>query len=114
MDITGDFIVIRPLAAACLLAFAPLLPAAEPAKTREFNFRYEATVTGMKPGQNTRVWLPVASSSEDQKVEIVKREVPGDGKIEKESKYGNQILYAEVPADPDGKVTLAVTYRVKR
>jgi hypothetical protein len=106
--------VIRPLAVATLLALAPFLAAAEPAKVREFNFRYEATITGLKPGQTARVWLPVPASNEDQKVEIVKRELPAEGKIDKEAKYGNEILYVEAPAGDDGKVMLAMTYRVKR
>jgi hypothetical protein len=106
--------VIRTISAACVIALAPVLPAAEPARLREFSFRYEASVVGLKPGQTARVWLPVPASDEDQKVEIVKRELPAEGKIDKESKYGNQILYVEAPADKDGKLTLAMIYRVKR
>lgn len=83
-------------------------------KTRDFLFTYSATVTGLAPGTTVRVWLPVPSSSEDQEVSIVKRDLPAEDKIEKDAKYGNQILFVEAKADADGKVPLSVTYRVKR
>src|SRR5205085_2926084 len=90
------------------------MPAAEPAKTRDFTFRYVATVTGLKPGQTARLWLPVPPSDEDQDVRIIRRDLPAEGKIDKEPKYGNQILYLEAAAGDDGKVTAAITYNVKR
>jgi len=43
-------------------------------RTREFLFTYGATVTGLKPGQTARVWVPVPPSNEDQRVRMVPRE----------------------------------------
>lgn len=87
----------------------------EPApKSREFLFTYQATVTGLKPGQSARIWLPVPSSSDDQEVAIVKQVSSVEGKIEKESKYGNQIFFLEPKANLEGNIVVAITYRVKR
>src|SRR5262249_18697784 len=84
------------------------------AKARTFLFTYAATLTGLPPGQTGRVWLPVPPTTLDQEVQIVAKDLPGEGQVGREAKYGNQILYVEAKAGPDGKVPLAVTYRVTR
>ncbi len=84
------------------------------AKSREFFFTYQTTVTGLEPGKTARIWLPVPPSNEDQEVAIVKKELPGQSQIAKEPKYGNEILYIEAKADKDGNASVSVTYRVKR
>src|SRR5262249_1796265 len=45
-------------------------------RTREFLFTYGATVTGLRPGQTARVWVPVPPSNEDQRVRRVPHEQP--------------------------------------
>ena len=40
------------------------------AKSRTFEFTYGATVTGLKPEQEARIWLPVPATNEDQEVKI--------------------------------------------
>src|SRR5438046_590808 len=95
-----------------MLATASL--GAEPPKAREFQFRYEAVVSGLKPGQTARIWLPVPPSDDDQEVTIVRRDLPAEGKIDKESKYGNEILYVEGGPDADGRISLGMIYRIKR
>src|SRR4051794_5916907 len=105
-----------------LLAFAAVgLPAfrAEAAdkdapKSRAFRFTYAGTVTGLKPGQMARVWLPVAPSNDDQQITIVTQETPTPGKIGKEAVYGNKVLYFEAPADAKGEVAFRLEYRVVR
>jgi hypothetical protein len=86
----------------------------ESAKCREFVFTYAARVTGLKPSDTARIWFPVPSSSEDQTVSIVKQELPGEGRIGRELKFGNAILYVAANAGADGSIPLSVTYRVKR
>src|SRR5262249_5398114 len=71
-------------------------------------------VTGLMPGQVARIWLPVPSSNEDQVVAIIRKELPAEGKMGKEAEYGNQVLYVEAKANAEGKVPVAVTYRVQR
>jgi transglutaminase-like putative cysteine protease len=84
------------------------------AKSRSFLFTYGATVTGLKPGEPARIWLPVASSSEDQEAKIESKDLPAEGKIGREKQYGNDILYVEAKANADGSIPLSVTYRVTR
>ena len=54
------------------------------------------------------------SSSEEQKVSIVRRALPPTAKINREKKYGNRVLFVKAPAGKDGTITLSVTYRVTR
>lgn len=82
------------------------------AKSRTFLFTYSATVTDLPADKKGRVWLPVASTNDNQEVEIVDtKSLPEGYKFDKEPSYSNQILYAEVTA---GKPNLAITYRVTR
>ena len=48
-------------------------------RAREFLFTYAATVTGLRPGQAARVWVPVPPSNEDQRVRAVPRPQPFRG-----------------------------------
>ena len=102
-------------AAAALAKPEPATPAVNKdakAKSRTFLFTYSATVTDLPADKKARVWLPVASSNDNQEVEIVDTKgLPEGYKIDKEPSYGNQVLYAEVTA---AKPDLAITYRVTR
>ncbi|GBD37212.1 hypothetical protein HRbin36_02342 [bacterium HR36] len=85
-------------------------------RQRQFLFTYAARVTGLKPGQLARIWLPVAVSNADQEVEIAKRDLPPNARVEThtEPKFGNRILYVEARANDQGEIPLSITYRVKR
>jgi transglutaminase-like putative cysteine protease len=87
---------------------------APPAGGREFLFTYGAEVKGLVPGQKARVWLPVPPSNQDQHVETVRPQLPGEAKTAAEPKYGNEVLYLEAAAGEDGTIPLSLTYRVKR
>jgi transglutaminase-like putative cysteine protease len=89
-------------------------PEAGPEKTRDFHFTYEVTVKGLQKGETARIWLPVPPSNEEQQVKVVEQRFPAKAHIAKEPKYGNEILFLEATANDDGKIPLAVTYRVKR
>jgi uncharacterized protein (TIGR03000 family) len=85
------------------------------AKSRTFQFTYSAVVTGLKPGDKARVWVPVAQSNDDQDVRVLSTNAPGDFVTNTDEKYGNKILYTTGPADADGKFgPVEVTYRVTR
>ena len=91
----------------------------EPAKSakprsRTFLFTYSATVTDLAPGTTARIWLPVPPSNAEQDVKIESKELPAEGKIGRESVYGNQILYLEAAAGKDGTIPLKVAYKVTR
>src|SRR5262249_28391507 len=84
---------------------------AEP-KERTFEFTYGPTVTGLRPEQVARVWLPVPSDSDEQKVEIL---TPQKGaKLTTEKFYGNRMYYLEAKADADGKIPLSMSFNVTR
>jgi transglutaminase-like putative cysteine protease len=83
-------------------------------RVRTFQFTYAATVTGLTPGQATRIWLPVPPSNDDQEVTIVTKDLPAEGKIHTEKPNGNRILYVQAKADDRGEIPLRLVYRVKR
>ena len=89
-------------------------PGNQPPRSRQFLFTYQGTLTGLKPGQSAKVWLPVPPTNGDQEATIVERNLPAKDQLGKESKYGNQILYFEAKADDEGKIGFSVTYRVTR
>jgi transglutaminase-like putative cysteine protease len=86
----------------------------EKPKSRTFQFTYAATVTGLPSDKTARIWVPVPQTSDDQEVEIVSKTLPAEGKLEKELKFGNKMLYVEAKAGPDGTIPLKVTYRITR
>lgn len=106
--------MIAPTAA--LIACLTLAAAGQagPEKSRTFAFTYEATVTGLRPGQLARVWLPVPPSTEDQDASIAELTLPGPARLERETEYGNRMLYVEAKADDQGRIPLSVTYHVTR
>lgn len=105
-------VVVVGLVPALLVSSQAETKAAE--KSREFLFTYQATVTGLQPGQNARIWLPVPPSNDEQEVRVHKQDLRGTPRQGTEPKYGNKILYVEAKADSNGKIPLAITYNVKR
>lgn len=87
-----------------------------PARTncRDFLFQYEATLHDFQPGQLARIWVPVPPSNEEQEVSLIRQSVPGKPVLEKETRFGNQILYTEATADAAGKISLSLEYKVRR
>jgi hypothetical protein len=83
-------------------------------KSREFRFTYTATITGLRPGQNARIWVPVPPSDRQQQANILLRKLPGQPRLGKEEKFGNTILYVEGKADEGGAIPLTMTYQIKR
>ena len=110
--------MLRLLPSSCwlflLLAAAPITAADRepPPKTRTFEFTYAATVTGLKPDQTARIWLPIPPDNDEQKIEIV---TPlKDAKVTTEKFYGNKVYYLEAKADADGKIPLKMAFKVTR
>lgn len=105
------------VSAAGFLLPASLSAAEEKPQTpsvRTFAFTYAATVADLKPGQVARIWLPVPASSAEQEIEIVKKDLPSEGRIETSRPDGNRMLYLEAKANAKGEIPIALTYRVKR
>jgi len=72
------------------------------------------TVTDLPPGRTARIWIPVPPSNAEQEVKVVTQQLPGEGKVGRDKTYGNDILYVEGKAGPDGKLPLKIIYRVTR
>jgi transglutaminase-like putative cysteine protease len=71
-------------------------------------------VVDLAPGKLARIWLPVPTSNEDQDVKVVAKQLPAEGRIAREPKFGNEMLYVEAKAGVNGQLPLSVTYRVTR
>jgi transglutaminase-like putative cysteine protease len=102
---------------ACLAQAAPEVPKLSPDRephTRSFRLMYSGAITGLKSGETVRVWLPVPSSSDDQDIRDLNSEIPGEGKLHSEPRYGNRMLFFQATADADGKVPFGFTCRVLR
>ncbi len=100
--------------ACCLVAMPFSIAWAEEPKTRQFDFQYSFEVTDIKPGQVARIWIPVPPMNNEQQVSILHRQLAAEGRVGRESKYGNQMLFVEAAANSDGQIANSITYRVKR
>lgn len=63
--------------------------------SRHFTFHYAFTVKNLTAGEKIRIWFPAAHSDAFQEVNIVSAKGDLPLKRTTESKYGNQIYYAE-------------------
>lgn len=82
--------------------------------SRHFTFHYAFTVKNVPAGQEVRVWFPAAHSDAFQEVRVLS--ATGDLKLRKtrESKFGNEIYYAEASKANGGDLHFSVDYDVVR
>jgi len=82
----------RVLAGMCLLAAVASAPGQE---SRHFTFHYAFTVKNLDAGKRVRIWIPAAHSDAYQEVRVVSAK--GDVPLKKthESKFGNEVYFAE-------------------
>jgi Transglutaminase-like superfamily len=82
--------------------------------TRHFTFHYGFTVKGIPQGEKVRVWFPAAHSDEFQDVKVIS--ATGDLALKKtrESKYHNEIYYAETSKAQRAELHFEVVYDVVR
>ena len=99
------------LFALSLLALATLAPAQE---TRHFTFHYSFTVKDVPAGEKVRIWIPQAHSDVFQIVQVVS--ATGDLPLKKahESKYGNEMYYAEASKAKQAELHFEIVYDVVR
>ena len=86
------------------------------APPRIFTLTYATRITGLTPGKAAHIWLPIATSSPDQKVEVVSRKVPQfeRASMGREPEYGNEIYFLEAKADAKGEIAVQINYKVTR
>jgi transglutaminase-like putative cysteine protease len=81
--------------------------------SRHFIFHYAFTVRNLPAGKKVSIWIPAAQSDAYQEVKIISAQ--GDLPLKKtnESKYGNQIYYAET-SSAQSELHFDVEYDVVR
>ena len=83
-------------------------------RKRTFTLRYGAEVTGLTPGAQLRVWIPVPQTTAHQQITELGRQLPVPGEVGKDRKYGNKMLFFSLPVPTSGKVAFSTQYRVRR
>lgn len=82
--------------------------------TRHFTFHYAFTVKDVPSGQRIKIWFPAAQSSDFQHVRVLS--ASGDLSLKKthESRFGNEIYFAETSKAKGGDIHFQVVYDVVR
>src|SRR5580698_4139263 len=100
-------------------AFVPLLllalsSLATAQGTRHFTFHYAFTVKNVPAGEKLRIWIPAAHSDQFQEVKVISAN--GDLPIKKthESRYGNEMYYADASKTRQPEFHFEVVYDVVR
>lgn len=83
-------------------------------ETRRFTFHYGFTVKDIPSGEKVRIWIPQAHSDAFQTAKIVS--ATGDVSLKKthESKFGNEMYYAEASKAKQSELHFEVVYDVVR
>jgi len=105
-----------------VLLFASLLPirsaaADQPGSekhARHFTFHYAFTVKNVPAGEPVRVWIPLAHSDEYQDVKVTAKSGDLSLKQVSQSRFGNELLYAETPKAEKAEFKFVVDYDVVR
>lgn len=88
-------------------------------KVRKFTFHYQFRVKDLKASDEqeknlVRVWLPCPSSTDRQEVKRLAPTAPAKLEEHTETRYGNHLLYLELPLPQDGGFSVDVPYEVVR
>jgi hypothetical protein len=103
--------MLRKLWLPLLLAAVSLASAQE---TRHFTFHYGFTVKNVPAGERVRIWVPAAHSDEFQEVKVIS--AGGDLGLKKthESRFGNEMYYADTSKAKRADLHFEVVYDVVR
>jgi transglutaminase-like putative cysteine protease len=93
---------------------APTTTTLAATKSRHFSFTYSGALTEIKPGATVSVWLPIATDTYEQTILNTQIDVPNKYEINRESRFGNHILYFQATADDKGEVLFKVSYELER
>ena len=100
-----------------LFVFVSLLAFTFPAfaeQSRHFRFHYAFTVKNLPAGKNVRIWIPVAQPDAYQQVKVAS--TLGDLPLRKthESKFGNEIYFAESKGASQTELHFDIEYDIVR
>ncbi len=82
--------------------------------SRHFTFHYAFTVQNIPKGQKIRVWFPAAHSDDFQEIKVISAKGDLPLKRTKESRFGNEIYYADTSKSKAGDLHFSVDYDVIR
>ena len=102
----------RVLLAAVFLVVSACAQSTAP--QRHFTFHYSFTVRNVTPGEQLRVWIPLAHSDLFQDVRVLSKKGDLPLKHTREQEYGDEMLYAETPQAKQSEYAFEVVYDVVR
>ena len=82
--------------------------------SRHFTFHYAFTVKNLPARKKVRIWIPAAQSNRYQEVKIISAQGDMPLKKTRESKYGNEIFFAETANSSQPELHFDVEYDVLR
>src|SRR5258708_3924279 len=105
--------MLRKLAL-CFLLFIALEAGTSAQSVRHVNFHYGFTLKQVPAGERVRIWFPAAHSDPYQEVRVVS--ATGDLPLKKtrESRFGNEMYYAESAKANSPELRFEVVYDVVR
>ena len=83
-------------------------------KSRSFKFRYAAKIADLPDGANVKIWIPIAETNRQQKVEVSIVNGPSQIKYDRDEEYNNRIGSFEFTVDPSVPDSFEVVYDVLR
>lgn len=102
----------RNLVSLVMLVFFPVCALAQ--SSRHFTFHYEFTIKNVPRGKKVRVWIPAAHSDAYQEVRVVSARGDLPLKTTRESKYGNEIYFAQTAGTAHPDLHFHIQYDVIR
>ncbi len=94
-----------------LSAFSGMVWAQE---ARHFTFHYAFTVRDIPTGERVRIWIPDATPNEFQEVRVISATGDLPLKRTRESKYGNQMYFAEASKAKQSELHFEIVYDIVR
>jgi hypothetical protein len=82
--------------------------------TRHFIFRYEFTIKNLPAGKRVRVWIPAAHSDAYQEVRVLSAQGDLPLKRTRESKYGDEMYFAEIGSVAQSELHFNIEYDLLR
>ncbi|HEY1678642.1 MAG TPA: transglutaminase-like domain-containing protein [Candidatus Sulfotelmatobacter sp.] len=83
-------------------------------QSRHFTFHYAFTVKNLPPGEKVRVWIPAAHGDPFQDVTVTSATGDLPLKSTRETKYGNEMYFADSPRVAKPELHFEVVYDVTR
>jgi transglutaminase-like putative cysteine protease len=97
-----------------LLPLLLLVAVSSAQESRHFTFHYGFTVKGVPSEERVRMWFPAAQSDEFQEVRVISATGDLELKKKRESRFGNEMYYAEASHAKQSDLHLEVVYDVVR